>query len=319
MVASLDGQWWEIYIQVPESLSEAASDYLHGLGSTAVVFHEQARLTPQHAVCIEAWPETNTWTVLQGALPLDDTLPSHVAALQQWLSMYASVTPDIQLYCRPLWDVDYLTQWQQFFQPLCIGEHLMIRPPWHTSPVPATMACLTLNPGAAFGTGTHPSTHLCLLMLLQYAVQCQGSRLLDVGCGSGILSLAALQLGWQSAVGVDIDVQAITVATHNAELNGLQGRARFLHGSWQNVTGVFSCITANIYLGPLVEMLRPLTRYLAPGGTIILSGLLAAQEVTMRTAIQDAGLVVQARRGEEEWVALAVRRARDVEQQLLHV
>jgi ribosomal protein L11 methyltransferase len=319
MVVSLDCQWWEIYVQVPESLSEIASEYLHGLGSTAVVFHEQAMLTPQQAVCVETRPETTTWTVLQGALPLDDTLPRHVAALQQWLSIYAPATPDLQLYCRPLLDVDYLTQWQQFFPPLCIGEHLMIRAPWDTSPIPATMACLTLNPGPAFGTGTHPSTHLCLLMLLQYAIQCQGSRLLDVGCGSGILSLAALQLGWQSTVGVDIDAQAIAVATHNAELNGLQDRAQFFHGSWQSVIGVFSCITANIYLGPLIEMLQPLTRYLAPGGTIILSGLLASQEITMRTAIQDAGLVVQSRRGEEEWVALAVRHARDVEQSLLHV
>ncbi len=282
MVASLDRQWWEIYVQVPESLSEAASEYLHGLGSTAVVFHEQAMLTPQHTVCIETRPETTAWTVLQGALPLEDTLSRHVAALQQWLSTCAGASPDVQLYCRPLLDVDYLTQWQQFFQLLCIGERLMIRPPWDTSPVPATMACLTLNPGPAFGTGTHPSTHLCLLMLLQYAAPCQGSRLLDVGCGSGILSLAALQLGWQSAVGVP-------------------------------------CITANIYLGPLVEMLQPLTRYLAPGGTIILSGLLASQEATMRTAIQNARLAVQARRVEEEWVALAVRRARDVEQEFLHL
>lgn len=319
MVASLDRQWWEIYVQVPESLSEAASDYLHGLGSTAVVFHEWAMLTPQYTACIETQPEAPAWTVLQGALPLDDTLHRHVAALQQWLSTCAGEAPDVQLYCRPLLNVDYLTQWQQFFQPLYIGERLMIRPPWETSPVPATMACLTLNPGPAFGTGTHPSTHLCLLMLLQYAAQYQGSRLLDVGCGSGILSLAALQLGWHSAVGVDIDAQAITVAMHNAELNGLQDRARFLHGSWQSVTGVFPCITANIYLGPLVEMQQPLTRYLAPGGTIILSGLLASQEATMRTAIQNAGLAVQARRVEEEWVALAVRRARDVEQEFLHV
>jgi ribosomal protein L11 methyltransferase len=319
MIASLDHQWWEIYIQVPESLSEAASEYLHGLGSTAVVFHEQAMLTPQHTVCIETRPEPTVWTVLQGALPLEDTLSSHVAALQQWLSAWADTTPDVQLYCRPLVDVDYLTQWQQFFQPLCIGERLMIRPPWETSPVPAPMACLTLNPGPAFGTGTHPSTHLCLLMLLQYTVQCQGSKLLDVGCGSGILSLAALQLGWQSALGVDIDAQAIVVATHNAELNGLQDRARFLHGSWQRVTGVFPCITANIYLGPLVEMLQPLMRYLAPGGTIILSGLLVSQEVTMRTAIQNAGCAVQARRVEEEWIALAVRRVGDVGHEFLHV
>jgi ribosomal protein L11 methyltransferase len=319
MVASLDRQWWEIYVQVPESLSEAASAYLHALGSTAVVVHEQAVLTPQHTVCLETRPESMAWTVLQGALPLDDTLPRQVAALQQWLSTYASAASDVQLYCRPLLDVDYLTHWQQFFQPLCIGERLIIRPPWDTSPVPPTMACLTLNPGPAFGTGTHPSTHLCLLMLLQYAAQCQGRRLLDVGCGSGILSLAALQLGWQSAVGVDIDAQAIAVATCNAALNGLQNRAQFLHGSWQSVSGMFACITANIYLGPLLDVLQPLTRYLAPGGTIILSGLLVSQEVTMRTAIQHAGLALQARRIEEEWVALAVRRGRDLERDSLHV
>jgi ribosomal protein L11 methyltransferase len=156
-------------------------------------------------------------------------------------------------------------------------------------------------------------------MLLQYAAQCRGRRLLDVGCGSGILSLAALQLGWQSAVGVDIDAQAITVATSNAGLNGLQDRAQFLPGSWQSVTGVFACITANIYLGPLLEMLQPLTRYLAPGGIIILSGLLVSQEVTMRTAIRHAGLAIQARRVEEEWVAMAVRYGRDLERGSLHV
>lgn len=100
MIASLDRQWWEIYVQVPESLSEAASEYLHGLGSTAVVFHEQAMLTPQHTVCIETRPETTAWTVLQGALPLEDTLSSQVAALQQWLSTCADATPDVQLYCQ---------------------------------------------------------------------------------------------------------------------------------------------------------------------------------------------------------------------------
>ena len=195
----------------------------------------------------------------------------------------------------------------------------MICPPWDASPVPSHMACLTLNPGPAFGTGTHPSTRLCLLMLIQLAAHYQGGRLLDVGCGSGILSLAALQLGWQSAVGVDIDNQAIAVAMHNAELNGLQDRVQFLHGSWPTVTGQFPCMTANVYLGPLVEMLQPLTRYLAPGGTILLSGLLASQEATMCAAVKDAGLAVQARRVEEGWVALAVRRANEVEPRSPHV
>src|SRR5437867_13117976 len=114
MVASLDCQWWEIYVQVPESLSEAASAYLHGLGSTAVVFHEQAMLTPQHTVCIETRPEITAWTVLQGALPLENSLSRHVAALQHWLSTCDGVISVLQLYVRQLLDVDYLTQGQKF-------------------------------------------------------------------------------------------------------------------------------------------------------------------------------------------------------------
>jgi len=294
-------------------MSEAASEYLHDVGSTAVVFHEQAMLTPQHDPCIETLSQTSAWTVLQGALPLDAMLPTQVAALQEWVGICAQEVAGVQLYCRPLPDVDYLTQWQQFFQPLYLGERLIIRPPWDPSPVPAHTACLTLNPGPAFGTGTHPSTHLCLTMLIQLATRYQGGVLLDVGCGSGILSLAALQLGWQRAVGVDVDAQAIAVAAHNAALNALQERVHFLHGSWNVVTGQFSCITANIYLGPLIEMLRPLTRSLAPGGTLLLSGLLLSQEATMRAAVNSAGLAVQERLVEEEWVALAVRHASDVE------
>ena len=306
-------QWWDIYIRVPERMSEVASEYLHDLGSSAVVFHEQAVISPQHDPCIEPLSQASEWTVLQGALPLDPMLPTHVAALQQWMSTCAQEIPGVQLYCRPLPDVDYLTQWQQFFQPLSIGERLFIRPPWDTSPIPAHMACLTLNPGPAFGTGTHPSTHLCLMLLVQLAARYQGGALLDIGCGSGILSLAALQLGWQRAVGVDLDPQAMAVATHNAALNALQERIHFLHGSWQVVTGQFACITANIYLGPLVEMLQPLTRYLAPGGTLILSGLLVPQEATMCAAVKSAGLTVQARLVEDGWVTLAVRRTSDIE------
>jgi len=305
-------QWWDIYIRVPEHMSEVAGAYLHELGSTAVVFHEQAMISPQHDPCVATLSQTSEWTVLQGALPLDAMLPTHVAALQQWISTCAEEVPGVQVYCRLLPDVDYLTQWQQFFQPLYIGERLMIRPPWDPAAIPTHMACLTLNPGPAFGTGTHPSTHLCLMMLVQLAAHYQGKPLLDIGCGSGILSLAALQLGWQYAVGVDLDAQAIAVATHNAALNALQERVQFLHGSWQVVTGQFPCITANIYLGPLVEMLQPLTRYLAPGGTIILSGLLVSQEATMRTAVKGAGLAVQERLVEDGWVALAVRHSSKV-------
>jgi ribosomal protein L11 methyltransferase len=210
-------QWWDIYVQVPESMSDAVSEYLQGLGSSAVVVYDDAALAPRQGPCIDDEPPTPRQTVLHGALP-QTGLAAHVVALQQFLQTCA-VSPSRlawKLYCRPLLDHDYLTQWQHFFPPLRIGEHLVIRPSWDTSPVPHDTACLTLDPGLAFGTGTHPTTRMCLTLLVQWRTRYQGGALLDVGCGSGILSLAALKLGWCTAVGVDINPQAVTVATANA-------------------------------------------------------------------------------------------------------
>lgn len=301
--------WWELYVQLPESLSDTVGEFLHGLGSSAVVFHEQMQLAPQQEPCIIPAPTGGDWVVLQGALLADASLPAQITALQQYLSAFAPEHTGLQLYCRPLPSLDYQTQWQQFFRPLYIGERLLIRPPWETAPVPAHLACLVLNPGPAFGTGTHPSTHLALQLLTQIAPQYQGTDILDVGCGSGILSLAALQLGWQQAIGVDIDPQAIPVAQQNAALNGLQTRAQYLQGSWQAVTGQFPCITANIYLGPLVEMLQPLARYLTPGGLLILSGILESQEPAICTVLAKARLTIHTRLTAEGWLALAVQHA----------
>ena len=304
-------QWWDIYLQVPESVSDAASAYLQELGSTAVVFYEQTRLEPQRDPCLVTDPSAARWTVVHGALSRDAQLPQHLTALQDWLMGLAEDGVGAQLHTRPVPNDDYLTRWQQFFQPLCLGERLLIRPPWETAPVPAPLTCLTLNPGPAFGTGTHPSTRLCLLLLIAYAAAYQGSTVLDVGCGSGILSLAALQLGWHQAVGVDIDSQALPVARENAALNSLQERVRFLQGSWQQVTGQFPCIVANIYLGPLVEMLPSLAPLLAPGGLLFLSGIITAQEPTMLLAVGQAGFAVQHRLEDDGWVALALQRTGD--------
>lgn len=300
-------QWWDIYLRVPESLSDEASAYLQELGSTATVFHEQAVLLPNQEPCVSLHPDAAGWMVVQGSLPHDDQLAQYLTILQGWLHSVAPDQAGCQIHGRPAPDDDYLTRWREFFQPLCVGERLLIRPPWETAPVPDHLTCLTLNPGPAFGTGTHPSTRLCLLMLMHYAAGSQGSTLLDVGCGSGILSLAALHLGWQQALGVDIDTQALPVAVENATLNGLHDRVRFEHGSWQHATGPFPSIVANIFLGPLVEMLPGLAGLLTPGGTLVIAGILVAQEATMCLAATRAGLTVQHRLEDEGWVALALQ------------
>jgi ribosomal protein L11 methyltransferase len=169
------------------------------------------------------------------------------------------------------------------------------------------MARLILEPGLAFGTGSHPTTYLALVLLAQTLVDATHRTVLDVGCGSGILSLAALQLGAQTALGVDIEDQAIAVAEHNAALNDLQHRARFVQGSWDVTEEPFHLLTANIYLGPLVNMIHSLAQRLAPHGTLILSGILAFQESTLRTALDTAQLTVMQQMTQDNWVALAVR------------
>lgn len=243
-------QWWDVYVQVPEAMGDAVSAYLQDLGSSAVVIHDQAVLAPRQGACIEALTDGFAWTVLQGAFQQQESCLPHIAALQQFLYTYVqhAPAPMWRLYCQPLQETDYLTQWQHFFQPLRIGERLFIRPSWDTSPLPPGVACLTLDPGLAFGTGTHPTTRLCLQLLVQLLPESQSGNVLDMGCGSGILSLAALKLGADTALAVDIDAQAVAATQRNALLNALQERIHCFQGSLNVVTGQFAWIVANIYL-----------------------------------------------------------------------
>jgi ribosomal protein L11 methyltransferase len=305
-------EWWDIYAQVPEGMTDAVSAYLQHLGSSGVVIHERTVLSSDGTLDAARSEEAARWTVLYAALPLDDSLATRICALQQFLDTLPGGLPHQawKLYCRLLQEHDYLTQWQQFFHPLYIGTRLVIHPPWETTPFSPDVARLVLDPGQAFGTGLHPSTHLCLTLLAQRLSRPQAGRLLDVGCGSGILSLAALKLGIATAVGVDIDAQAVAVAARNATLNSLQERVQFQTGSVESVSGQFALITANIYLGPLVDMMVPLVERLAPQGSVILAGILAHQELALRAAMQTAGLDVRHRLEEAGWVALEGERRR---------
>jgi ribosomal protein L11 methyltransferase len=305
-------EWWDIYAQVPEGMTDAVSAYLQHLGSAGVVLHEGAVLSPDGTLSVGPPAAVPAWTVLYGAFPHDDALATRICALQQFLDTMPRRAPGQpwKLYCRLLQGHDYLTQWQHFFQPLYIGTRLVIRPPWDTTTLSPDVVSLVLDPGQAFGTGLHPTTSLCLRLLAQRLSGPQAGRGLDVGCGSGILSLAALKLGLATAVGVDIDAQAVRVAARNAVLNSLQARAQFLHGSVNMVSGQFALITANIFLGPLVDMMAAFVQRLVPQGWVMLSGILAHQELALRAAMQAAGLEVRQRLEEAGWVALEGQRVR---------
>lgn len=303
-------QWWDVYVQVPEDAAEAVSATLCHLGSSGVVMHDRTALSLGREIGLDSSARAAAWTVLYGALPIDATLPLRLCALQQFLDTCSQNPPGPywKLYCRPSREA-YLDQWQQFFPPLYIAQRLVIYPPWVSTPVVEGMEHLILDPGLAFGTGLHPTTHSCLTLLARRIRSDQGGRLLDVGCGSGILSLAALKLGAAAAVGVDVDARAVGIAEQNATLNGLQDQAHFLKGSGASVQGSFAWIAANIYLGPLVSMMPILVQRLLPKGSVILSGILERQEPALRASMQAAGLTVCQRLAKDGWVTLEGRHA----------
>ena len=306
-------QWWNVYVQTPAHACDAVSAYLDHLGSAAVVIHDNATLSACREPCVDNTLHSRGSTVLQAAFAGHEELLPQLAALQRFMAAGAGSEAALPwaLYCCRLNDQRYLTQWQDFFHPFWVDDRLLIRPSWDTSAIPHGKACLTVDPGLAFGTGTHPTTRMCLDMLAGCAAQHQGGDLLDAGCGSGILSLAALQLGLRAAVGVDVDPQAVAVAVANAAANGLQDRVQFFSDWCDAAAGPFDVIVANIFLGPLVEMMSTLRRRLKPGGTLIASGIIAPQETALTVSLKAAGLAVRSRMLTDGWIALAAQPVRD--------
>ena len=198
-----------------------------------------------------------------------------------------------------------------------VGERLYIVPEWEREqPVPAGRVPLYLNPGLTFGTGSHASTQLCLMGLEEYTLP--GCAVLDLGCGSGILSIAALALGAGEAAAVDIDPKAVDVAYENAAMNGI-GRDRYTvrAGNVLSDRGLvaelaqntYALVLANIVADVIIPLSAQAGRFLAPGGVFLCSGIIDTRADEVQAALERNGLRVFQRREQNGWVALAARQA----------
>lgn len=217
------------------------------------------------------WPE-NTLTALFGEDA--ELAPLGAALTAEFGLVYAPRIEAVE-------DQDWERAWMDDFQPMRFGRHLWICPSWHSPPDPEAVN-LILDPGLAFGTGTHPTTALCLEWL--DANQPEGALALDYGCGSGILSLAALKLGARHVWAVDIDPQALLATQENAERNGISAGDLYPVSPGGLPPIEADLVIANILSGPLVELAPLLCSHLKPGGRLVLSGILAEQADAVRKA-----------------------------------
>jgi ribosomal protein L11 methyltransferase len=197
--------------------------------------------------------------------------------------------------------------WKEHYKPYAIAEGLVVRPPWEAYEARPGEKVLELEPGRAFGTGLHETTRLVARAIKAHAAEVVGKVALDVGCGSGILALCAVALGAERAVAVDNDPEAIDVTRENAERNGLSAK---IDASTTDVAAldlVSPLVLANIEARILIPMAGDLKRRVAPGGLLLLSGILVPQRDEVRAAYADMELLDAPSLG--EWVLLALRKA----------
>jgi ribosomal protein L11 methyltransferase len=297
----------ELVFEIHQDRAEALSDALLWAGAVSVVVEDANALTeleeplfgePGLEPAIPAWALNTviaSITDLQGLSSL----------LAEATELYEEALPDYALRLVPQLDWVRLTQSQ--FPPIKVSSRLWIVPSWHKdshaidTSVPLDTLRLELDPGLAFGTGSHPTTHLCLQWLDQHQAQLSQATVMDYGCGSGILGIAAEKLGAHSVLGIDIDVQAVQSSISNAQQNACT------RSSWHlpDVSlSTYNIVIANILTNPLKMLVPLLCQAVSTPGTIVLSGVLARQAEDVLTVYREFIPNIAVWRTQEGWVCL---------------
>lgn len=201
---------------------------------------------------------------------------------------------------------DWVNNWKQYFHPMPVGEKLLIRPTWEDEYDAGGRKVLHIEPGLAFGTGSHPTTKLCLETLEKYIDE--NSVVLDIGCGSGILSIASLLLGAQTAFGVDIDSLAVKTAMANAEENGFdKSRFNAVQGNLSDrVSGKYNVIVANIVADIIMEFNKDVGKFLTDNGVYITGGIIESREDEVLCSFAQNGFTVKERFEEKGWLVFVL-------------
>ncbi|RZO12800.1 MAG: 50S ribosomal protein L11 methyltransferase [Synechococcus sp. MED-G135] len=294
-------RWWRLSLPLQPELEESLLWKMESLG-----LH---RLAVQHA------PETPHQRTLFAWLPEpewpEDQRTELIDSLRPLATTFGLSLPSVEW--KQLDDEDWSLTWKQHWQADPVGDRLLILPAWlELPPEHADRLVLRMDPGSAFGTGSHPTTRLCLEAL--EASPPQGLQVADLGCGSGVLGLAALALGAERVLAADTDSLAERSTRDNASLNGLdEDRLMVRQGSVETLAlmhaGVQSQLLLCNILAPVIEALAPhFTSVLAPGGRGLLSGLLVEQAPRLTSVLEELGWTVVALRSQGSWGLMEISR-----------
>lgn len=304
------GPWLELSVvadlEAVETVSEILGRVAPGGASVEPAFELVedglgARLDPGRPAVVRAYvPARDEEAAARAAAQAAEAL-GHLQAF--------GLRPIGALTTRTVHETDWADAWKRHFPVQRVGRRIVIRPTWRRHRTAPDEVVLALDPGMAFGTGLHPTTRLCLAALERLADRgaVSGARVLDVGCGSGILAIAAARLGASEVLGVDTDAIAIEATEANAARNDVAGRVRARLGTLPSGDGPRDVVLANLIGSLLVTLARALRDELTPAGTLLAGGIFADREPDVRAAFERVGLVVTDRLEEGDWVALEAR------------
>jgi len=308
--------WIEASLVVDGEMAEAVSEVLARFVSGGVVI-ESTQITDD----VEGEGTVVGPLRVCGYLPVDDLLEEKRQNILVALWHLSQIRPLSELEFKPVAELDWAELWKQHFHPVPIGKRLLIIPTWMDFAA-GERTVVKIDPGMVFGTGTHPTTQLCLGILedlldpLLIGALAEGKSqltMIDLGCGSGILGIAAVKLGVSHALGVDLDPDAVEAARKNSVVNDVGNRLDFFVGSLAEIkAGSFPIkraplVVANILAPVIVRLLAAgLNDIVATHGKLILSGILEQQAADVEAAVRASGMHLKGKRQDGDWLALLV-------------
>lgn len=316
-------KWTKLTLSTMAEAVDLVSDMLNGLGIEGIEIIDNVPITEQEkkAMFIDILPELNTedkTALVSFYLEEDANLQETLDAIKEGLKDLSEFT-DIGsglIELSETEDVDWINNWKAYFKPFRIDETIVIKPTWEKlDEVKATDLVIEIDPGTAFGTGSHETTKLCILGIKKYIKT--GIRLLDVGCGSGILSIIGAKLGAREVVGTDIDPNAVKAAYENSEVNQI-GTETITIASGDIITDTtlqkqvgfegFDMAVANILADIIIPLSGEIGQHIKPGGIFISSGIINTKKEQVKTAILNNGFQILEINEMGDWVSIVAQK-----------
>lgn len=297
-------KWLELTLSLSGEIAEAAVEVISRYAPNSIALEyplDGSQIDPNALVVIHAY------------LELNEEMQVQRRAIEQGLWHLSQIEPFPEPEFRWIEEQDWEDAWKEHYQSIKIGNKLLIQPAW--LPVQATNRIpIIMDPGMAFGTGTHPSTQLCLLALEKYLIKDQ--KVIDLGCGSGILSIAAALLGASEVLGLDIDANAVKVAQENVDKNSVGHALAIRQGSLESLlkdlgsqTSSTDLLVVNILAKVIIDLIHHgLDQAIKPGGLVVLSGILDHQVEEVLQVAQGHNLDLYETYGIQDWRALVLKR-----------